>query len=441
MLEFLCLKPLSRCQTPNSILTSSVHIMRKYFELIILIAVLGFVAFSRTQQQNETPYVILISFDGFRHDYVEKFDAQNFKEFIKDGAAAKHMYPSFPSKTFPNHYSLVTGLYPGNHGLVDNSFYDREMDLEYRISNREMVENPDFYGGLPLWQLAQQNGMKSASYFWVGSEAPVAGSFPDYYHIYDGKISNETRIEGVIDWLELPEAERPHFISLYFSLVDSQGHATGPDAKETGESVQETDRLLGLLMKQLETVDLPVNVIVTSDHGMNAVPETDETLLTVEGLLMNTDKKKFKFVNNGAHAHLYVHESEDIQQIYETLNRKDDRYSVYKKEDLPAKWHFNNDRVGDILITVKSGHYLTNAFRKRQMIQRGATQGQHGFDPYTTPDMGAIFYAKGPNIKPGSRIDSLENVDVYPFVAHILGITKLPPIDGNVSGLMSLYQQ
>ncbi len=188
--------------------------MKKYFELIVLIGVLCVVAVSKASQQKEVPYVIMVSIDGFRHDYVEKFDAPHLKAFIKEGVAAEYMLPSFPSKTFPNHYSLVTGLYPGNHGLVDNNFYDPQTDLSYSTRNRKSVENPAFYGGLPLWQLVQKAGLKSASYFCVGSEAPVAGSFPDYYHIYDGKVPNEDRVEAALDWLALPDAERPHFITL-----------------------------------------------------------------------------------------------------------------------------------------------------------------------------------------------------------------------------------
>ena len=207
--------------------------MKKYFELIILIVVLGFVSIAKTREFQERPYVIMISFDGFRHDYVEKFDAPNFKSFIANGASAEAMMPSFPSKTFPNHYTMVTGLYPGNHGLVDNSFYDPTLDVQYGMRNRALVENPAFYGGLPLWQLVQKNGMKSASYFWVGSETAIAGSFPDYYHIYDGDVNNDDRITAVIDWLKLPQDQRPNYISLYFSLVDSESHASGPNSEKT----------------------------------------------------------------------------------------------------------------------------------------------------------------------------------------------------------------
>jgi len=414
--------------------------MKKYFELIILIGVVCFVAVSKASQKTEPPYVIMISIDGFRHDYVEKYNTPNLKAFIEEGAKAEYMLPSFPSKTFPNHYTLVTGLYPGNHGLVDNTFIDTGLDLKYQIRDRKMVENPAFYGGLPLWQLAQQNGMKSASYFWVGSETPVAGSFPDYYHIFDGKVPNDDRVNSVLDWLKLPERERPHFITLYFSLVDSQGHDTGPDAPETGKTVLEADRLIGELMKGLKSIDLPVNVIVTADHGMNPVPETDETMLTTEALLTDVDKELFQFSNSGTHAHLYMHDKANTDEVYNALKKKEGRFTVHKKEEFPEAWHYQNPRVGDIFVSVKPGNYLTTRRRKAFVLQRGATQGQHGYDPRSTPDMRTIFYANGPNIKAGVTVPGFENVDVYPFVAHILGISTLPEIDGDIGSLMPMYK-
>ncbi|MFT7381615.1 MAG: putative AlkP superfamily pyrophosphatase or phosphodiesterase, partial [Roseivirga sp.] len=344
-------------------------------------------------------------------------------------------------KTFPNHYSLVTGLYPGNHGLVDNSFYDKELDLQYGIGNRSMVENSAFYGGLPLWQLVQQNGMKSASYFWVGSETAIAGSFPDYYHIYDEKIKNEDRITAVIDWLNLPKSERPNFISLYFALVDSQSHRTGPNSEETKQTVLEADRLLGLLMEELKNVDLPVNVIITSDHGMNEIQPKDENLITYEDVLKGLNQKEFRFVSNGAHAHFYVQDKANIDQIYNGLKTKENHFKVYKKDEFPANWHYNNERVGDILITMDADYYLTSASNKARQIAAGITRGEHGFDPYVTEDMGAIFCANGPNIKADAKLPKFENVNVYPLVAQILGITQLPEIDGKLEVLKSIYRR
>ena len=412
--------------------------MKKYFEVVLLLVVLTFVSITKVNQANEEPsYIIMISFDGFRHDYVEKYNAPNFKKFINSGASAEAMLPSFPSKTFPNHYSLVTGLYPGNHGLVDNNFYDRKLDLRYSIGNRKVVENPAFYDGLPLWQLVQKNGMKSASYFWVGSEAPITGSFPDYYEIYDGKVKNEDRISTVMEWLKLPKAERPNFISLYFSIVDDQGHANGPNG--TKESVLEADRLLGSIMEQLKQIDLPVNVIVTSDHGMNEVDNTEESLIDVDEVLNGLDKADYRFVNSGTLAHLYIQDTSKIDVIYKSIKGKEKDFNVYKKEGFPENWHYQNSRSGEIVLVATTGHSLSSKGNRERMIQRGGTHGEHGFDPYVTEDMGTIFYANGPNIQAGIKLPKFENVHVYPFVAHILGINELPKIDGKLEVLEDAY--
>ena len=413
--------------------------MRKRFTLLLSIAIIAVVAACEAKQTTEPPYVVMISFDGFRHDYVEKYNAPNFKEFISKGAAAEAMLPSFPSKTFPNHYSLVTGLYPGNHGLVDNNFYDRELDLRYSIGNRKVVENPAFYGGLPLWQLVQQNGMKSASYFWVGSEAPIAGNYPDYYEIYDGSIKNEERIDAVINWLKLPENERPNYISLYFSLVDDQGHAKGPNGAK--ESVMEADRLLGLLMEALKSVKLPVNVIITSDHGMNEVPSTEENLISYNEVMQGIDSKDYRLVNSGALTHLYIDSEEKIDEIYNVLKSREKHFTVYRKQDFKANWYYDNDRTGEILIVAEADHYLTSTASKTRMIANGGVRGEHGFDPYTTEDMGTIFYANGPNVTPGTTLPKFNNVHVYPFVAHILGIDSLPTIDGDFEVLKAAYKK
>lgn len=412
--------------------------MKKYFELFLLIAVIGFVSIAKTQQKDTKPYVILVSFDGFRHDYVEKFDAPNFKAFIAQGVSAEAMLPSYPSKTFPNHYTLVTGMYPDRHGLVDNSFYDPELNVEYRTSKRDMVENPVFYGGLPLWQLAQRNGMKSASYFWVGSEARIAGSFPDYYHLYDGTVPNETRVNATVDWLKLPEKERPHFISLYFSLVDSQGHASGPNGEKTKEAVLEVDRLLGLLVEQVDQLKIPVNIILVSDHGMNEIKPASENYFTIYRLLNGLDTNRFRFVSNGAHGHFYSEDKDYLREIASHLKAQpgSEHFDVFFKDEMPKHWHYgSHNRIGDLFIKMDPGHYLTSNTRKRRVIKNGEVRGEHGFDPDETIDMGAIFYAKGPSFKSGMRIEKFRNIHVYPLIAQILKIKDLPDIDGRLEVL------
>jgi alkaline phosphatase D len=214
-----------------------------------ILAVLLFFNFHQAFSQEEKAYVLMISFDGFRYDYVDQYPTPNFDAFIKKGVAANSLIPSFPSKTFPNHYTLVTGLYPANHGLVDNTFYDKSRDVIYSMNKKELVQDFYFYGGLPLWQHAQNFGMKTASYFWVGSEAPIAGNLPSYHYAYDGSVSNNKRIKQVEKWLKLSEEQRPQFISLYFSLVDSEGHQYGPISPQTAQAVTEADKLLGEIMK------------------------------------------------------------------------------------------------------------------------------------------------------------------------------------------------
>lgn len=418
--------------------------LRKNIELIILLLVLSYVSFAKmtTTQKEDKPIVVLVSFDGFRHDYVEKFDAPNFKTFIDEGVAAQGLIPSFPSKTFPNHYSIVTGLYPSHHGLVDNSFYDRDLGLTYTIGNRKVVEDARFYGGTPLWQLVQEHGMKSASYFWVGSEAPVKGRFPDYYHIYDGAIANETRIEAAMEWLKLPAEQRPQFITLYFSLVDSEGHRAGPNAESTKRSVLEADRLLGLLMKGIEDLPLDINVLLVSDHGMHEIPPSPDNYISIEQLQTGLNRSDYKFVSNGAHAHFYVNEQKNIKKIYRELKKREEGYQTFLRKDFPKKWHYqgNASRIGDIIVTMNTEHYLSSSSRIEGIVETRSIKGEHGFDPYEMQDMQGIFYANGPQLKEGLRLSTFENVHIYPLIAKLLGITELPEIDGKLEVLQEVIK-
>lgn len=390
-----------------------------------------FTSACQPQEKPDSPYVVMVSFDGFRHDYVQQFEANNFQEMIRNGVSASAMQPSYPSKTFPNHYTLVTGLYPDHHGLVDNTFYDAKLDVVYGGGNRSTIENADFYGGLPLWQLAQQNGMRSASYFWVGSEAPVAGFYPDYYHIYDGSISNEKRILAVTEWLELPADKRPQFITLYFSLVDTQGHRFGPESGETREAVQEADRLLGMLRENLASSGLPIDLIVVSDHGMQEIPPVADHYIALESLTTELDTAKFRWINNGAHAHFYLKDKSQKDLLFDKLKEKEHPYTVYRKEDLPASMNYgSHNRVGDVMVVMEPGYYLSSKQRIDQILANTETHGEHGFDPRATKDMDGIFYAIGPSFKKGLQIGRFENIHVYPLVATLLGISEWPAIDG-----------
>ncbi|GAB2629164.1 ectonucleotide pyrophosphatase/phosphodiesterase [Emticicia sediminis] len=383
----------------------------------------------------------MVSFDGFRHDYVEKYNTSNIKEFIKQGAAAEMMRPAFPSKTFPNHYTLVTGLYPGNHGLVDNTFYDKGRDTFYSIRQRAKVEDSYYYGGLPLWQLVQQNGMKSASYFWVGSEARIEGEFPTYYHRFDDRVPHKNRVNAVFNWLKLPEAERPHLMTIYFSMVDTQGHEYGPNGQKTKEAVMEADSLVGMLVEGLKKIDLPVNVILVADHGMYEMQNKPEYFIYQDDILAGLPKDDFIFVNNSTHANIFVKNKAKEDSIYNVIKARESHFKVYKKAEIPAKLHFNtHPRIGDLFFVVEPAYSIYSKESLAKKPETRAVWGVHGFDPSITPEMGAIFYAKGPNIKAGVKIPAFDNIHVYPFVAVILGITP-PKVDGDIKVLEGILKK
>jgi len=400
-----------------------------------IILVLVFVFHGAVAQKKERPYVILVSFDGFRHDYISKFNLPNFNAFIKKGAAAEGLIPSFPSKTFPNHYTLVTGLYPGNHGLVDNYFYDATRKERYSMRNLSTVTNPVYYGGTPLWQLAQQQGLRSASFFWVGSEAPVQGEFPTYYFPYYERTKNSARIEQAINWLKLPKKERPQFISLYFSLVDTEGHNTGTNSLQLNNTVLQADSLLGQLMRSLNKTKLPVNVIVVSDHGMLELKQEAPSYITLSDLI-NLSDTSVVTINGGTQAHIYTRH---VDSLYRQLKSKEENFVVYKKSMFPTHWHYNNPRVGDLLIVANPGYYIQTSARSFGNI-KWPVFGVHGYDAAVVKEMNGIFYAAGPNIKPGTRLEAFENVHIYPFIATLLGL-NIPDVDGDGEVLKKLYKK
>jgi predicted AlkP superfamily pyrophosphatase or phosphodiesterase len=219
--------------------------------------------------QEQKHYVVLVSLDGFRYDYAKKYGATHLLALAKQGASAPDgMIPSYPSLTFPNHYTLVTGLYPEHHGIVANSFYDEQRKERYSYTDAKTNSDGTWYGGTPLWVLAEQQGMRSACFFWPGSEAAIQNVRPSYYLHFDNKFPDEQRIDQVIAWLKLPEDKRPHLITLYYSNVDHAGHEYGPGSPQVAEAVKQVDVLIGKLHASLDALHMPIDLIVLSDHGM-----------------------------------------------------------------------------------------------------------------------------------------------------------------------------
>lgn len=220
-------------------------------------------------QQLSKPYVVLVSLDGFRFDYAKRYHADHLLSLATQGASVPEgMLPAYPSITFPNHYTIVTGLYPEHHGIVANTFYDLVRKQIYSYRDAKSVGDGTWYGGTPLWVLAEQQGIRSACFFWVGSEADILGVRPTYYLKYDREFPNGKRVDQVLAWLRLPPEQRPHMITLYFSDTDTAGHRYGPDSPEGAEAVHELDGEIGKLMDAIKETRLPVDLIVLADHGM-----------------------------------------------------------------------------------------------------------------------------------------------------------------------------
>ena len=413
-------------------------LMKLFFQVLLF----SFVAASLAAQSNQSsqldkPYVILISCDGYRYDYTTRFHPPNIGRFIEEGVQAASMIPSFPSKTFPNHYTIATGLYPENHGLVDNTFYDPGRGELYKISKRSAVEDGSWYGGTPLWVNAEQNGMVAASYFFVGSEAGIQGVRPSYYFPYDGYVPNEKRVEQVLQWLQLPEVQRPHFIAMYFSTMDDAGHRYGPsDEQPIQQALMELDTVLGQLFDGVKASGLPVNIIIVSDHGM--VDVGPDKLINIDPL---AQESQYLIANNGALAHVYLKDGANADSAYLFLKSRENHFKAWRSAEFPAyRTGGKNPRLGDFILIPEFGYYLSDSRRIAQVRNNNFKQGgEHGFDPEFL-EMHAIFYANGPAFKTGLAIPSFRNIHVYPLICRILGLPIPPGIDGKEEVLRGILK-
>ena len=256
--------------------------MKKLFLTYVLLFLSSAGLFAQRQ-----PYVILISLDGFRWDYVNRGITPNF-DFIKaNGIAAISLRPDFPSITFPNHYSIVTGLYPENQGLIANTFTDPFTKETYRVNDSTKSKNAKWYLGEAFWETAKRNGIITASYFWPGSDMKLDYRRPDYVESYVHTHAFEDRVNGVLNWLKLPYEKRPHFITLYFEATDDSGHEFGPNSIQMNHAIEKEDSMIGLLTNKLKNISLldSTDIIVVSDHGMTEISK--DKVVNIEEIIKN----------------------------------------------------------------------------------------------------------------------------------------------------------
>ncbi len=384
-----------------------------------------------TRAAQKKHYVVLVSLDGFRYDYPTKWSAPNIAALQLAGATAPQgMLPSYPSLTFPNHIALVTGLVPQHSGIVANTFYDPTRNATYSYKNDQTNSDGTWYTGTPLWSLAEQQGMRAASFFWPGSEASIAGHRPAFYTHFNDKADDEARIAQLITWLQLPPAQRPHLLTLYYSNTDHAGHDFGPDSPEEQAAVAHVDTLIGHLKARLDATHLPIDLIVLADHGMI---HSQGDWITLDQF---ADLSAFK--SEGTL--LYPPDDAAAALAYaDFLAHPDPRFSVYRRADVPAPLTFNqNPREGDPVI-VPNGPYQFRAHTPKPSpdgkAPRKPSLGEHGYDPARIPEMKALFLAIGPDIRPHTQLPTFQNVDIYDLICHLLQLTPAPN-DGTLTPLL-----
>ena len=380
--------------------------------------------FTNAPRHLNKPYVLLISIDGYRHDYTTRYNPPALKNFMRKGIQAEGLLSVYPSNTFPNHYSIATGLHPGNHGIVANSFWDPGRQRHYRLGDPASMKDGSWYGGVPLWVATTREQMVSASYFWVGSEANIQGIHPTYWYPYNNRVPNRERINQVLAWFRLPPETRPHFVSLYFSEIDKTGHAFGPESPKVGEKILALDQDLGYLFEELEKIDLDINTIVLSDHGMQQVGK-DKTLYLTDYIELPPE---IRVEGRGSHYLFYISNHSIRKKIYDKL-KSIPYFDVYTRENIPSQYHYSKSpRIGDVILTVRSPYYMKLS---RPFVGTDKkTGGTHGYDPFHNKNMQGIFYAQGPQIRNKGVVPAFQNIHVYPFIMEILGLEIRHAIDG-----------
>ncbi len=394
----------------------------------ILLILSLFISISVFAQQK--PYVILISFDGFRWDYANRGITPNLDYIKEQGVSAVSLRPDFPSKTFPNHYSIITGMYPENHGLVANSFYDPYSKQTYKIGDSTQVTDGRWYQGEAFWQTADRNGIITASYFWPGSTIRPSYRRPDYTEKYEHSRPFTARVNGVLNWLKLPQNKRPHFITLYFEATDDMGHKYGPDSKEVNAAVAKEDSMIGLLTSRLKEISLldSTDIIIVSDHGMTDI--SDKKIINVEKML---GAYKVRIQESGPFMMVQPGRDE-LNEVYNILQKNEKHYRVYKKDDVPACYHFsNNPFISDIVLIADLGWSLVDNRSEKYMMKYG-NLGNHGYDNFAM-DMNGIFFAIGPHFKSGYRTGTVNNIDIYPLLCKIFNIVPRSNIDGKLENI------
>ncbi|MBC8321443.1 MAG: alkaline phosphatase family protein [Bacteroidetes bacterium] len=379
---------------------------------------------NKQNQESQQPYLIMISLDGFRRDYTQNAHTPVFDSLVKVGVMAEALIPAFPTKTFPNHYTMATGLYPDNHGIVLNGFYADDQKCDYNKNDKSTVADGKFYGGEPIWCTAELQGVKSATLFWVGSEAEIKGVRPSIWAKYNHELAFEARIDSVFNWLSRPESQRPHLIMWYYDEPDSKAHEKGPESEELTAEIEKLDSYLGDFFTKMRTLPFfnQLNFIVTSDHGMGSISPDKQIILDE---IIDTANLAY-FDGWNPIWNLKVKEGK-LNKVYNSL-KNIEQLQVWYHDSIPDRLHYGtNPRTHDITVVAKPKWSIYWSWNV------GRNLGAHGYDN-NFKDMQAIFYAAGPAFKNNYKSPAFENIHLYPLIAEILKVNPAQT-EGNLTAV------
>lgn len=387
--------------------------MRRIYLIILTVALASLC--SCAQKSADPVLTVVVSLDGCRWDYADMYGAPGLDAISAEGVKAV-MKPSYPASTFPNHYAIATGLVPDHHGIVNNKFWDPRTQARYAMGDIPTRSNPAYYGGEPIWVTAEKQGVRTASIYWVGTDIPICGTYPSYWHDWyeEPQLSYPERVQEAIRLASLPARKRPRLIMVYFDDPDHAGHVYGPMADETRDMFREMDALMGELYKGLKALRYGdrINLIVTSDHGMASI--SPERFICVDDYIK---EEWYDHMITGTPTSIFSKPGcqEDILKALEGV----EHISVWRKEEVPEHLNYGtSERLGDIIVAPDLGWLFDHKVRKGG--------GAHGYDP-EEPDMQVIFRATGPSFKKGFVMeDKFVNVDIYGMLCGILGIEPAP---------------